>query len=82
MRTIVAIPLLLLAACNVRNDAQNGQTDITIDREGIGNAADDLGNVAEDTADELDRAGKAIGNEARKIDVDVDVRRNGDGNSN
>ena len=82
MRTIIAIPLLLVAACNVRNDAGNDQTTITIDREAIGNATEDLGNAAEDTAAELERAGNAVRNEARKIDVDVDVRRNGDGNSN
>jgi len=81
MRMTVAVPLLLLAACNVENDAGNDQTKITIDRDGISNAAEDIGNVAEDTAAEVGRAGQAIGNEARKIDVDVDVRRNGDGNS-
>jgi len=82
MRHLALTPLLLVAACNVENDAQNDQTKITIDREGIGNAAESFGNAAEDTADQLGRAGKAIGNEVDKIDVDVDVRRDGDGNSN
>lgn len=83
MRMLAALPLLLLAAaCNVEQDSNNDQTKITIDREAIGNAAADVGNVAEDTAAEVGRAGEAIGNEARKIDVDVDVRRNDDGNSN
>ncbi len=81
MRQLLLIPILLTAACNVENDAQNDQTKITIDRDGIGNAAESLGNAAEDTANGLGRAGKAIGNEVDKIDVDVDVRRDGDGNS-
>jgi hypothetical protein len=76
----IVAPLLLAAACNVQNDAANNQTTITIDREAVGNVTDDLGKAARDTGAELERAGDAIGNEARRIDVDV--RRDGDGNAN
>ena len=82
MRMLIIAPLLLAAACNVENDGANNQTTITIDREAVGNVTDDLGNAARDSAAELERAGEAIGNEARRIDVDVDVRRDGDGNAN
>lgn len=80
MRMLALIPLLFAAGCNVETDARNDQTTVTIDRQGIANAAEDLGNVAEDSAAEIERAGKAVRNEARKIDVDVDVRRDGGGN--
>ena len=38
------------------------------------------GNVRE-LANEIERAGREIGNEARSIDVDVDIRRRPPGNS-
>ena len=81
MRQLLLIPMLLTAACNVENDPQNDQTKITIDEQRIGNAAEDLGNAARDAGAEAERAGEAIRNEARDIDVDVDLRRDGEGNA-
>lgn len=81
MRILIAAPLLLAAACSVQDDPRNGQTTIAVDRNLVTDTGERLGNAVEDTANEVQRAGQAIGNEARRIDVDVDVRRDDQGNS-
>jgi hypothetical protein len=81
MRILIAVPLLLLAACSVENDPRNRQTTIGFDTNVVTNTTDRLSNVAEDTAADLERAGQELRNEARSIDVDVDIRRNPPGNS-
>jgi hypothetical protein len=76
MRIILALPLLAaLAACNVERDAANDSTTLEFNEERIGEAADDVGNAVES-------AGEAIQNEVEAVDVDLDVNRNGSGNSN
>ena len=79
MRTILLLPLLALAACDVDNNEANNSISVTFDKEVIddtketaGEVASGLGNVAEDT-------GRAIKKEVGDIDVDVDVDRNRDG---
>jgi len=86
MRVLAIAPLLFLAACSVERDPRNGQTTIGFDETIITNTADRLGNAVEETANEVERTGQEIRNEARSIDVDVDIRRrppgNATGNSN
>jgi hypothetical protein len=81
MRILIACPLLLAAACSVQNDPRNGQTTIGFDQNVVSNTADQLGNAVEDSAAELDRAGRELRNEASNIDVDVDIRRGAESNS-
>ena len=81
MRVLIAVPLLLAAACSVENDPRNGQTKIGFDETVVTNTTDSLGNAVEDTAAELNRAGQELRNEARSIDVDVDIRRGEPGNT-
>lgn len=86
MRTIVALPLLLLGACNVDNDSANDQMTIEYNQERIEDAASDAANVATEIGTSAinvaDRTGEAISNEVGDIDVDVNVNRNkSDGNS-
>lgn len=81
MRALVAVPLLLAAACSVENDRRNGQTTIGFDETIVTNTTDRLSNAAEETAAELERAGRELRNDARSIDVDVDIRRRPPGNS-
>lgn len=80
MRIIIAAPLLLVAGCSVQNDPRNGQTTIGFDQNVITNTTDRLGNVAEDAAGELERAGQQLRNDARGIDVDIGIRRQPPGN--
>lgn len=81
MRLLLAAPLLLLAACSVETDRRNGQTTIGFDEKIVTNTTDRLGNAAEETANEIERAGQELRNEARGIDIDVDIRRRPPGNS-
>lgn len=81
MRALVAVPMLLAAACSVENDPRNGQTTIGFDETIVTNTTDRLGNAVDDTANEIERAGQEIRNEARSFDVDVDIRRRPPGNS-
>ena len=78
MRMIVALPLLLLAACNVDSDSANDQVTLEFNGERIEDAASDaagaVGNAAES-------AGAAIENEVGDLEVDLDVRRNESGNA-
>ncbi len=81
MRILIAAPLLLVAACTVENDRRNGQTTIGFDEKIITNTTDEIGNAAENTASEIERAGQELRNDARDIDVDVDIRRRPPGNT-
>lgn len=80
MRIIVALPLLLAAACSVENDDRNDAVTLNYDASAVENVADDLGNAAQDAASELGNAtrsaGDAIENEIDNIDVDIDINRN------
>jgi hypothetical protein len=79
MRFILALPLLIVGACNVENDPANDQVSVEYDQNRIEDAAaatartakevgSSLGNVAAST-------GRAIKNEVGDVDVDVNVRR-------
>jgi hypothetical protein len=73
MRLILALPLLLVVACNVERDDANDSTTIEFNEQRLENAVSDVGNAAES-------AGDAIQNEVGDLDVDVDVNRNESGN--
>lgn len=85
MRTIIALPLLLVAACSVDSDNRNDSVTVNFDAQAIENTADELGNAAEQAVSEVGNAarsaGDAIENEVDNIDVDVDINRNGSGNA-
>jgi len=73
MRMILVLPLLALAACQVTEDDRNDQVTVQYNEEVAANAAEDIGNAAEE-------AGRAIANGAgeavdtvRNVDVDVDT---------
>ena len=84
MRIILALPLLLMAACNVERDEANNSTTLEFNEQRIEDAASDVGNAAEDVASGVGnvagRTADAIGNEVGDVDVDVDVTRNESGN--
>ena len=76
MRILIALPLLLLGACQVSKDDANNSVSVTYNEEVAANAAADVSNTAQNIASD-------IGNEARstadKIDnkvdnTDVDVK--------
>ena len=69
MRIALAIPLLLLGACQVSKDeANNGTTSVTYNSDVAENAAADVGNTAENIAADIGNDVKATGD---KIDNKV-----------
>ena len=75
MRMLLALPLLIVAGCNVQSDDANDSVTIGLNEQRLENAIEDVGNAAED-------AGAALGNEVRDLDIDVDGDGNEAGNSN
>ena len=75
MRKLLALPLLLIAGCNVQSDDANDSVTIGLNEQRLENAIEDVGNAAEE-------AGDTLGNEVRDLDIDVDVNTNASGNSN
>ena len=80
MRLIIsAAALLLLAACDVDNDAANEQVTVTYDKERIREGAATAGRTAKDVASGVanvaESTGEAIEKEVGDVDVDVSVRR-------
>ena len=74
---IAAIPLLLLGACQVSKDDQNGTTSVTYNSDVAENAASDVGNTAQNIAADI---GNDVKNTSEK--VQNKVGDNDDGNTN
>jgi hypothetical protein len=87
MRIALVLPLLalplMLAACNVDNDAGNDTMRVEYDQERIENGAAAAARTAREVGSGVGNvaasAGNAIKNEVGDIDVDLDVTRNRDG---
>ena len=86
MRITLALPLLLLGACNVENDPANDQVTVEYNEEAARNTAAAAANEAQEIGghivNDVQEAGQAVQNEVGDVDVDVDVNRNAPGNSN
>lgn len=86
MRSLLAIPALLLAACQVSTDSNNDSMTVEYNQDLAENAAADVANTAEniaaDIGNDVERTGERIGNEVGEADVDVDVDTNAPSNSN
>ena len=80
MRIALAIPLLLLGACQVSKDDNNGTTTVSYNSDVAENAAADVGNTAENIAADIGNDVKATGdkidNKVGNKDVDVNVNAN------
>ena len=77
MRIALAIPLLLLGACQVSKDQNNGTTSVTYNSDVAENAAKDIGNsaqnIAGDIGNDVQKTGEKIQNKVSNTDVDVKV---------
>jgi hypothetical protein len=80
MRIALAIPLLLLGACQVSKDEGNGTTSVTYNSDVAENAAADIGNTAQniagDIGNDVKSTGDKIENKVGNTDVDVKVTHN------
>ena len=78
MRIALAIPLLLLGACQVSKDDTNGTTSVTYNSDVAENAAADAGNTMENIAgyigNDVKNTGDKIQNKVGDVDVNVDVK--------
>jgi hypothetical protein len=80
MRIALALPLLLLGACQVSKDDANGTTSVTYNSDVAENAAADVGNTAENIAADIGNDVKATGDKIENkvgdtsVDVDADVK--------
>ena len=79
MRIALAIPLLLLGACQVSKDDANGTTSVTYNSDVAENAAADIGNTAQniaaDIGNDVQKTGDKIENKVGNTDVDVNVNK-------
>jgi hypothetical protein len=80
MRIALALPLLLLGACQVSKDNNNGTTSVTYNSDVAENAAADVGNTAEniatDIGNDVKRTGDKIGNKVGDKDADKNETTN------
>ncbi len=86
MRIALALPLLLLGACQVSKDDANGTTSVTYNGDVAENAAADIGNSAQnitaDIGNDLKATGDKIENKVGDVDVDVDVNKDASAQTN
>ena len=73
MRIALAIPLLLLGACQVSKDDNNGTMSVTYNSDVAENAAEDVGNTAQNIAAD-------IGNDIQKTGDKIENRVGDDDN--
>jgi len=77
MRIALAIPLLLLGACQVSKDETNGTASVTYNSDVAENAAADIGNtaqnIASDIGNDVQKTGDKIENKVGNTDVSVKV---------
>ena len=82
MRIALAIPLLLLGACQVSKDDNNGTTSVTYNSDVAENAANDVGNTAQNIAADIgndvqktgDKLENKVGNASISVKVDKDEK--------
>lgn len=77
MRTFIAIPLLVLAACSAEHDSANEQVTLQIDEEQAKQTASDIGNSAENVGSAIAEGAEDAANKIRNTDVDVNVNTKG-----
>ena len=79
MRIALAIPLLLLGACQVSKDDNNGTMSVTYNSDVAENAAKDVGNTAQniaaDIGNDVQKTGDKIENKVGNTDVSVKVNK-------
>jgi hypothetical protein len=76
MRMMIALPLLLLGACNVTKDGNNDTVSVTVNEDlavnTAANVSNDVQNIAADVGNTVENAGDKLKN----TDVDVKVDTN------
>jgi hypothetical protein len=81
MRIALAIPLLLLSACQVSKDDANNTVSVTYNEDVAANAASDVGNTAENIAADIGNDVQETADKVQNTDVDINVNRDVQTNS-
>lgn len=76
MRILLAIPLLLVGACNVSKDEANNTVSVTFNEEVAANAAADVGNGVQNIASDIGNDVQKTGDKLQNTDVDLKVNTN------
>ena len=76
MRILIAVPLLLLGACNVAKDNANNTVSVTVNEEVAGNTLKDVGNEVQNVAQDVGNDVQRTGDKLQNTDVDVNVNTN------
>lgn len=83
VRAILGLALLVVAGCDVQNDAGNESVTIEYNKQQIRETAVSAGRTAKEVASGVGNVaattGRAIKNEVGDVDVDVEVTRNRSG---
>lgn len=82
MRTLLILPLLALAACQVTEDDKNDQVTVQYNKDVAENALADIANGAEEAGEAIANGAEKAVDTARNVDVDVDVDANKADNRN
>ena len=81
MRVILAMPMLVLAACQVTTDDKNDQMTIEYNQDVAENGIADAANTAEELAgkvsNDVQQTADKVENKTDNLDVDVDVDTDG-----
>jgi hypothetical protein len=81
MRSLIVLPLLALAACQVTkddaNDSITAEFNGDIAENGLEDAANFTENLAGAVANDVEQSADKVQNEVGDVDVDVDVDRDG-----
>ena len=73
MRFVFALPFFALAACQVTEDDQNDAITVEYNEDVAANAAEDIGNAAEEAGQAIANGAEEAVDTARNVDVDVDT---------
>ncbi|HEX6218745.1 MAG TPA: hypothetical protein VFZ35_05670 [Sphingomicrobium sp.] len=82
MRYLIILPVMLLAACQVSKDSDNGTITAEFNQDVAENAAADVGNFAENVGGAIANEADQTADKLENVDVDVDVDANTADNRN
>ena len=76
MRIMIALPLLLLGACNVTKDGNNDTVSVTVNEDLAANTAANVSNDVQNVAADVGNSVQNAGDKLKNTDVDVKVDTN------
>ena len=76
MRMMIALPLLMLGACNVTKDGNNDTVSVTVNEDLAANTAANVSNDVQNIAADVGNTVENAGDKLKNTDVDVKVDTN------